>query len=353
MGNPRAAFCEAFGLDHPVVQAPMIGPKPALAAAVSAVGGLGSIACAAMSPEGVRAEVEALRARTGRPFALNFFAHTRPAADADREAAWARRLGPYYAEFGIDPGSAAPGPERLPFDAAMAEVVSALRPPVVSFHFGLPHPDLLAGVRASGCLVLGCATTVAEARWLAERGVDGIVAQGYEAGGHRGMFLDHDLARQVGTMALVPQVVDAVELPVIAAGGIADARGAAAAFALGAAAVQVGTAYLLCAEAGLSAAHRRALETSGDADTAVTTVFTGRPARGILNRAMRELGPISPDAPAFPSAAAALQPLRAAAEAAGSGDFSPLWSGQAGALARTGTAADLTQSLAAGADRLR
>lgn len=353
MSNPRANFCERFGLDLPVIQAPMIGPKPALAPAVSAAGGLGSIACAALTPDGVRSEVERLRALTDRPFALNFFAHGRAAPDPEREAAWKRRLAPYYAEFGLDPDKAAPGPERAPFDAAMAAVVTELRPPVVSFHFGLPEKALLAQVRAAGCRILGCATTVAEARWLAERGVDAIVAQGFEAGGHRGLFLSEDIGRQVGTMALVPQVVDAVTVPVIAAGGIADARGVAAAFVLGAAAVQVGTAYLFCEEAGLSAAHRSALGEAGDADTALTTVFTGRPARGILNRAMRELGPINPEAPAFPRAAAALQPLRAAAEAQGSGAFTPLWSGQAAALAKACTAAELTRALAAGAERLR
>ena len=353
MSNPRAAFCERFGVDLPVIQAPMIGPKPALAPAVSAAGGLGSIACAALTPDGVRTEVGRLRSQTDRPFALNFFTHLRPAPDPARETAWKRRLAPYYAEFGLDPEAAAPGPERAPFDAAMAAAVTELRPPVVSFHFGLPEPDLLARVRQAGCRVIACATTVAEARWLAERGVDAIVAQGAEAGGHRGMFLSDEIGRQVGTLALVPQVVDAVDVPVIAAGGIADARGAAAAFALGAAAVQVGTAYLLCPEAGLSEVHRAALAEAGDADTALTTVFTGRPARGIINRAMRELGPISPDAPAFPRAAAALQPLRAAAEARGSRAFTPLWAGQAAALARTGTAAELTLILASGADRLR
>lgn len=353
MSDPRRAFCERFGLEHPVIQAPMIGPKPALAAEVSAAGGLGSIACAAMSPDGIRAEVAALRARTSRPFNLNFFAHRRAAPDPEREAAWAARLAPAYHALGIDPAAVTPGPERAPFDAGMAEAVTALRPPVVSFHFGLPEPELLAAVRAAGCRILGCATTVAEARWLAERGVDAIIAQGFEAGGHRGLFLSEDIAGQVGTLALVPQVVDAVDLPVIAAGGIADARGSAAAFALGAAAVQVGTAYLACEAAGLSAVHARALAEAGDADTALTTVFTGRPARGLRNRAMREFGPIAPDAPAFPRAAVALQPLRVAAEARGSGDFTPLWAGQGAPLAKVRDAAALTRALAGGADRLR
>lgn len=357
MFDSRAAFCRAFNLIHPVIQAPMIGPKPGLATAVSEAGGLGSIACAAMKADTIRAEVAALRARTARPFNLNFFAHARPEPDPAREAAWKRRLAAYHAEFGLDAEAAASAPERAPFDAAMAALVADLRPPVVSFHFGLPAPGLLKPLRDAGCRILGCATTVAEALWLAERGVDGIVAQGVEAGGHRGLFLTQDpladLARQVGTIALVPQVVDAVDCPVIAAGGIADARGAAAAFALGAAAVQVGTAYLLCEEAGIAEPYRKALVAARDADTALTTIFTGRPARGVVNRIMRELGPLAPDAPAFPRAAAPLQPLRAAAEAAGSADFTPLWSGQAGPLARPCTAAQLTRSLAAGADRLR
>ncbi len=353
MSDPRRAFCEQFGLEHPVIQAPMIGPKPALAAAVSAAGGLGSIACAAMSPDQVRAEVAALRSRTDRPFNLNFFAHRRAAPDPEREAAWIARLAPFYAAYGLDPAVVAPGPERAPFDAGMAEIVAELRPPVVSFHFGLPDPDLLASVRETGCRILGCATTVAEARWLAARGVDAIIAQGVEAGGHRGLFLSEDLAGQIGTLALVPQVVDAVDMPVIAAGGIADARGSAASFALGAAAVQVGTAYLACDAAGLSAVHARALAEADDAATALTTVFTGRPARGIRNRAMRALGPIAPDAPAFPRAAVALQPVRAAAEARGSGDFTPLWAGQGAPLAKIRDAAELTRALAEGAARLR
>lgn len=353
MSDPRRAFCEQFGLEHPVIQAPMIGPKPALAAAVSAAGGLGSIACAAMSPDQVRAEVAALRARTDRPFNLNFFAHRRAAPDPERQAAWIARLAPFYAAYGLDPAVVAPGPERAPFNAAMAELVAELRPPVVSFHFGLPDPGLLARVRETGCRILGCATTVAEARWLTARGVDAIIAQGAEAGGHRGLFLSEDVAGQIGTLALVPQVVDAVAVPVIAAGGIADARGSAAAFALGAAAVQVGTAYLVCDAAGLSAVHARALAEADDAATALTTVFTGRPARGIRNRAMRELGPIAPDAPAFPRAAVALHPLRAAAEKQGSGDFTPLWAGQGAALAKVRDAAELTRVLAQGAARLR
>lgn len=344
-------LAERIGLAYPIIQAPMIGPKPALATAVSLAGGLGSLGCAAMSADQVRAEVAALRAVTDRPFNLNFFAHRRAEPDAPREAAWLARLAPYYAEYGLDPAAPVVVAERAPFDPAMAALVAELRPAVASFHFGLPDEALMEPVRAAGCLILASATTVREARWLAERGVDAVIAQGAEAGGHRGMFLTDDLSGQIGTIALVPQIVDAVTLPVIAAGGIADARGVAAAFALGAQMVQVGTAYLLCPEAGITAPHRAALTTARDEDTALTNVFTGRPARGLRNRALSELGPVSAEAPAFPRAAPALQPLRSAAEAIGSGDFSPLWAGQGAALARPLGAAELTRDLAQGVPR--
>lgn len=337
-----------IGIAHPIIQAPMVGPKAPLAAAVSAAGGLGSLGCAALTPDQIRAEVAAIRAVTDGPFNLNFFCHALPALDPAREAAWRSALAPYYAEFGLDPAALVAMANRAPFDAAMAEVVEELRPAVVSFHFGLPAEPLLRRVREAGCLILSSATTVREARWLAERGVDAVIAQGAEAGGHRGMFLTDAAASQVGTIALVPQIADAVNVPVIAAGGISDPRGVAAAFALGASAVQVGTAYLRCPEAGLSAPYRTALSTARDEDTALTNVFTGRPARGLLTRAVRELGPISAVAPAFPGAAVALQPLRTAAEAQGSGDFSPLWSGQAVGLSRERPAADLTRLLASG-----
>lgn len=340
---------DRLGIDVPVIQAPMIGPKLDLAAAVSGAGGLGSIGCAAMSADQLRAAVEALRRRTARPFNLNFFCHAPQPVDEAREAAWRARLAPYYAEAGLDPSLTASGPERAPFGEQQCDLVEELGPRVVSFHFGLPKERLLARVKRAGCLVLSSATTVAEARWLAERGVDAVIAQGAEAGGHRGMFLSDDPSAQVGTLALVPQVVDAVSVPVVAAGGIADARGVAAALVLGAAAAQVGSAYLLCPEAGLPAPHLDALRSARDDDTAVTNVFTGRAARGLRNRALRELGPISPEAPAFPRAAVALGPLRAAAEARGSGDFTPLWAGQGIGLAREVGAADLTRALGQGA----
>lgn len=342
-------FLDLVGFQHPIVQAPMVGPKGALAAAVTAAGGLGSLACAALDPEGVRREVAVIRRATDGPFNLNFFCHVPTAPDPTREAAWRDRLAPYYAELGLDPATRTAFANRAPFDEAMCALVEEVRPRVVSFHFGLPDEALLRRVRAAGCLVVSSATCVREARWLEARGVDAVIAQGAEAGGHRGLFLAESLDSQVGTIALVPQVVDAVRVPVIAAGGLADPRGVAAALVLGASAVQVGTAYLLCQEAGTAPVHLAALRAARDEDTALTNVFTGRPARGLTNRAMRELGPLSAEAPAFPDAAAALQPLRQSAEAAGSGDFSPLWSGQAASLARETGAAELTRRLAEGA----
>jgi nitronate monooxygenase len=277
---------------------------------------------------------------------VNFFCHTQPEPDAEREAAWRARLAPYFAELGVDASAIPAGPGRLPFSNETADVLDEFEPRVVSFHFGLPAEALLARVRRWGATILSSATTVDEARWLEARGVDAVIAQGIEAGGHRGHFLSDDLGVQLGTFALVPQIVDAVELPVIAAGGIADARGVAAALALGASAVQIGTAYLLCPEATTSPVHRAAFESGAARVTALTNLFTGRPARGVVNRLSRELGPMSRAVPAFPLAASALAPLRAKAESRGSGDFSPLWAGQNISGCKAVPAADLTRELA-------
>jgi len=340
---------QLLGIRLPIIQAPMAGVQgSALAIAVCNAGGLGSLPCAMLAPDAMRKELAAIRAQTDAPFNVNFFCHAQPAADTAREARWRAALAPYYAEFGIDPAGIAAGPGRLPFSQEAADVLAEFRPAVVSFHFGLPAPDLLARVRTWGALVLSSATTVDEARWLEARGVDAIIAQGLEAGGHRGIFLSDDLSTQVGTFALLPQIVCAVKVPVIAAGGIADAQGVAAALALGAAGVQVGTAYLLCPEATTTALHRAALKSDAARVTALTNLFTGRPARGIVNRLMRERGPISADAPAFPLATAAIAPLRAKAEAAGSGEFSPLWSGQNATGCRDIPAAQLTEELVRG-----
>jgi nitronate monooxygenase len=337
---------DLLGTELALIQAPMAGVQAsALAVAVSNAGGLGSLPCAMLSLDAMRTELAAIRAQTARPFNVNFFCHAPPQVSAEREARWRAALAPYHAEFGIDPAGIAAGPARAPFTHEAADVLAEFEPPVVSFHFGLPAPELLARVRVWGAKVLASATTVDEARWLVAHGADAVIAQGVEAGGHRGLFLTGDLTTQVGLFALLPQVLRAVDVPVIAAGGIADARGVAAALALGAAGVQVGTAFLLCPEATTTAVHRAALKSDAARHTALTNLFTGRPARGIVNRVIRELGAISDAPPAFPLAAAAIMPLRAKAEAQGSGDFSPLWSGQNASGCREVPAAQLAREL--------
>lgn len=329
-----------------VIQAPMAGVQDhRLAAAVSNAGGLGSLPAAMLSLDMLANELAALSRTTSHPFNINFFCHVPPAADASREALWRERLAPFYSELGLDLSNVPAGAGRMPFSAQAADLLEPYRPAVVSFHFGLPDAHLLARVKRWGSQVWSSATTVAEARWLQTQGVDAVIAQGLEAGGHRGIFLSDDLTTQIGTFALLPQIVAAVDVPVIAAGGIADARTVAAARMLGASAVQVGTAYLCSTEATTSALHRAALLSPAAQHTALTRLFTGRPARGIINRLMRELGPMSADAPEFPMATAALAPLRAAAEARGLSDFSPLWSGQNTASLRETSAGEITREL--------
>jgi nitronate monooxygenase len=338
-----------LGIALPLIQAPMAGVQgSAMAVAVSNAGALGSLPCAMLTPEAIAKEIAAIRAGTDKPYNINFFCHTPPAPDAAREAAWRTALQPYYAEFGIDPASIAAGPGRAPFSDAVCDLIAPFAPPVVSFHFGLPAAHLVARVKAWGGKVLASATTVAEARWLEQHGADAIIAQGLEAGGHRGVFLSDDLSTQVGTFALLPQIVAAVKVPLIAAGGIAHAKGVSAALAMGAQAVQVGTSFLCCNEATTSAMHRAALQSSASEHTALTNIFTGRPARGIVNRVMRELGAITPHAPAFPLSTSAIAPLRTKAEAQGSGDFSPLWSGQDATGCAAIGAADMVRRLTAG-----
>ncbi|MEJ5903524.1 nitronate monooxygenase family protein [Pseudomonas kermanshahensis] len=345
---PDRRILDLLGIEVPILQAPMAGATgSAMAIAVGAAGGLGALPCAMLSSDQVRDEIEAFRAACpARPLNLNFFCHQPPPPDAIREARWKQALKPYYNEVGADFDAPTPVSNRAPFDEQSCQLVEQLRPEVVSFHFGLPEPHLLQRVKASGAKVLSSATTVEEALWLERNGCDAIIAMGYEAGGHRGMFLSEDITSQIGTFALVPQIVDAVTVPVIAAGGIADHRGLVAALALGASAVQIGTAYLFCPEAKVSAAHRRALDTAPASDTALTNLFTGRPARGINNRIMRELGPMSDLAPRFPLAGGALMPLRAITDPQGNSDFSNLWSGQALRLGRHMPAAELTQEIA-------
>ncbi len=349
MGNAWSdrRILDLFGIEAPILLAPMAGAgTPELAIAVGGAGGLAALACSQLSSERVVQAVETIRAAGHHPLNLNFFCHIAADTDPERLVGWRAALSVYYQELGLDPDTATPMPVRRPFDDAACAVVESAQPEVVSFHFGLPAPDLLERVKKAGAKVIASATTVAEAQWLEARGCDAVIAMGLEAGGHRGSFLSFDPARQVGTFALVPQVADAVAIPVIAAGGVADARGIVAALALGAAAVQIGTAYLFCPETRLSSLHLAALRGSADDSTMLTNLFTGRPARGIANRLMRELGPLSPLAPPFPMAAAGLAPLRAAAESNGSGDFSPFWAGQAAPLARSCPAGALTIALA-------
>ncbi|HEU0197782.1 MAG TPA: nitronate monooxygenase [Nevskiaceae bacterium] len=343
---------EWLGIELPIIQAPMAGVQHhALAAAVCAAGGLGSLPAGMLDADGLRDEIVALRAATGRPFNLNFMCHHAPPRDATSEQRWHETLAPYYRELGLDPATAVPGKPRRGFDRERAELVVELKPPVVSFCYGLPDAALFDVVKSSGARILATATTVAEACWLEAHGADLIVAQGVEAGGHRGMFLTDDLTTQLSTMALVPQVVRAVRLPVVAAGGIADHTGVRAALALGAVGVQVGTSYLLCDEARTRAVHRAALKSEAASHTALTNVFSGGWARGIVNRSMRELGPASSVAPPFPWAGPAFTPLRAAAEARGSDDFSWMWAGQNVTGCAPVSAAVVTQRLAGTATR--
>ena len=345
---PNRRLIDLLKIEFPIVQAPMAGAHDtALAIAAAQGGGLGSLPCAMISADKAREQVGIFRQQVSAPVNLNFFCHTPIGADADKEAGWKQRLSSYYGEYGLDLAAPVSAANRAPFDAAMCAVIEDLRPEVISFHFGLPEAGLLARVKAAGCVVMASATTVREAVWLEQNGADVVIAQGAEAGGHRGMFLTTDIATQPGLFALLPQVVDAVKLPVIAAGGIADGRGIAAAFALGAAGVQIGTAYLRCPETTIGAVHRAALAESTDDGTVITNVMTGRPARGVINRVMREVGPVAPEAPAFPHAATALGPLKAAAEKQGRTEFTNLWAGQAVHLGTEWPAAELTRALAA------
>lgn len=328
---PRELFSHRsfLGSDHPVIQAPMAGVQGSdLAIAVCKAGGIGSLPCAMLNPDQIKSEIEKIAAATANPFNVNFFCHQAPEFDQKKEQRWQSVLSPWFKQYSISPQDIPSGSGRQPFSGQTADVLEPFKPAVVSFHFGLPESGLLARVKSWGATVLSSATTVNEALWLEANGADGIIAQGLEAGGHRGMFLTDDLTSQVGTFALLPQIVNAVGLPVVAAGGISNSAGVKAALALGAAAVQMGTAFLLCDEAGTSALHRAAIKDKAASHTAITNVFSGRPARSIVNTAVREIGPLSNDVQSFPLAAAAITEIRKKAEAQGSSDFSPLWCGQ-------------------------
>ena len=342
-------FTKTLGLSAPILQSPMAGSQDhRLAAAVSNAGGLGALPAATLTSQQLENELKALQAATSNPFNVNFFCHPTPVENPHRLKRWHEALADYYLEMGLDPAHIPSGVGRTPFSPESADVLEAFRPAVVSFHFGLPSDSLVQRIQSWGSIIWSSATTVAEAQWLEARGVDAIIAQGLEAGGHRGMFLTEDVNTQTGTFALLPQIAHAVRVPVIAAGGIANATGVIAAKVLGASAVQVGTAYLCSNEATTSPLHRAALQSPAVQHTALTNLFSGRPARGIMNRLMQELGPLSAQAPAFPLATAGIAPLRAAAEALGRTDFTPLWSGQNARDIRTGPASDITRDLIQG-----
>lgn len=341
------ALLELLSIDIPIIQSPMAGAAGVeLAVAVSEAGALGSLPCAMLSPQQIQDQASQLRKATTAPLHLNFFCHDAPGPAAHDHSRWLSRLSKFYGEYGLDSAQAQGKAGRAPFDDSLCEIAEEIKPEVASFHFGLPREDLVTRIKAVGAIVMSSATTVAEARWLAERGCDVIIAQGIEAGGHRGMFLSDDVHSQIGLFALLPQIVDAVDVPVVAAGAIASGRSIAAAMALGASGVQIGTAYLLSDESRISHLHRETLIASASDHTAITNLFSGRPARGLYNRLMREIGPLSADTPQFPLASAALGPLKKAAEAQGKADFSSLWSGQAGPLAQPGPAGEITQHLA-------
>jgi len=345
---PDSRLLDLVGTDIPIIQAPMAGANgAAMAIAVSKAGGLGSLPCAMLDVANLAAQLELIQRNTANPVNLNFFCHTPTEPDPAEDERWTQALAAYYAEFGLEAELASFASNRAPFSEDACEIVEQYRPRVVSFHFGLPSAKLLDRVKAAGCVVLSSATTVAEARWLEAHGCDAVIAQGYEAGGHRGTFLRDDTTAQSGTLALVPQIVDAIEVPVIAAGGIGDGRGIAAAFALGAAGVQMGTAYLFTPESVISDLHRAALHNAQDDQTALTNLFSGKPARGIINRVMREIGPMSTQVSAYPTAGAALLPLKKKAEALGATDFSSLWCGQSATLGRELGSGELTRQLAA------
>jgi nitronate monooxygenase len=347
-GGPTMTLHDLLGIELPIIQAPMAGVQgSALAVAVSNAGGLGSLPCATLGPDAMRRELGAIKAQTDKPFNANFFCHTSPEPGGKREIAWRDTLSPYYREHGIDPDSIPLGSGLTPFGSDAADVLEELKPPVVSFHFGLPSSDLLDRVKATGAIVLCSATNVEEAQWLETQGVDAIIAQGLEAGGHRGNFLSDDLHDHASTLTLLSQILREVNLPVVAAGGIANAKAVADAIALGAAGVQIGTTFLLCPEATTSSAHRTALESDASQHTVVTRIFSGRPARAIANRAARELDPLGAAAPAFPLGFSAIAPLRAKAEKQGSSDFSALWAGQDASGCKEIPAAELTRELAA------
>lgn len=338
-----------LGIDLPIIQAPMVGVStPQLAAAVCNGGGLGSIGLGASSPEQAREMIAQTRALTSRPFNANLFCHRPAQADAAREARWCEHLRPLFAEFGQSP----PGALREIYrsfvaDPAMLGMLLEEKPAVVSFHFGLPAPDWIAQLKQAGIRLMATATSLAEARQIEAAGLDMIIAQGAEAGGHRGVFEPEAGDALLGTLAVTRLLAARTSLPVIAAGGIMDGQGIRAALALGAQAVQMGTAFILCPESAANGAYREAMGSERAQRTAITSAISGRPARGLVNRLFSDLdGPSAPPLPDYPITYDAAKALHAAASAQGCNDFAVQWAGQGAPLARSMPASELMATLA-------
>lgn len=320
---------DLLGISRPLIQSPMAGVQNSeLTLAVCKAGALGSLPCAFLSADALEKELDRLSKATDQPYNLNFFCHSPQSVGQKEHSTWVKALLPFYAEWGIEKSAENPGSAREPFNLEMLDILKTYKPAVVSFHFGLPSEDLLDALKATDIKIMSSATTVEEAVWLEARGIDIVIAQGVEAGGHRGMFLTDDITTQMSTLSLFTRLKDSISLPVIAAGGIGDAQSVKAFMDMGAAGVQIGTAFLLCHEARTTPIHRAALQSPASTHTALTNLFTGRPARSIVNRLMRDLGPMSDLPTSFPTAANALATLRKKAEEAGVSDFTPLWSGQ-------------------------
>lgn len=344
---PDNQIIDLFNIKHPIIQAPMAGVCGVeMVLAVCAAGGLGSLPCATMDPISLRKKLTELRNKTSAPINVNFFAHNKPENNQDLDSTWCQQLSPYFEELQLPTISELTEGPIQSFDEQKCAVLEDIAPEIVSFHFGLPKSDLVTRLKAIGSKIICSATTPREAKWLEENGCDAIIAQGYEAGGHRGMFLEKNIDTQMGTMALLPQIVDVVSLPIIAAGGIADGRGIAAAFALGASGVQLGTAYLFADEANLNQKYVETLKSDASSNTALTNIFSGNPARCIVNRVMQEIGPMADQMVPFPKGFSAIGSLRSAAEKNDSRDFSAHYSGQAASLGRSASAAQLTTTLA-------
>jgi nitronate monooxygenase len=335
---------QRLGIPLPIVQGPMTGSDtPPLAAAVSQAGGLGMLGCGMRSPEAMAQAAAAVRAATDRPFGMNLFVLDTPAPDAATVQAAMARLAPLYAEFGLTPEAPARWCEDF---AAQFEALVAARPAVASFTFGILDGAQVERLHGAGCVVVGTATTLAEALAWQDVGADAVCASGMEAGGHRGTFLGDVDASLVGTMALIPQCVDALRIPVIAAGGIMDGRGIAAAQALGAQAVQMGTAFLACPESGITPAQRAAMARAQGTDTRITRAYSGRPARGIVNTMMERLAADEAAIPPYPIQNALTGALRRAAGVQGRADYLSLWAGQGVGAARVMPAGELVALLA-------